>query len=75
MARTISKPRLQERWQVIQEYYREDGSWMTEPYPVVYDTEDEAEACRDRISKGDPREFGGWVQPDAILSTTRCWVD
>lgn len=55
------------RFMVQQEYYREDGNWMTDDYPVIYETEQEAEACKERIANADPREFGGWLQPEALL--------
>lgn len=67
------EPKLQLKYQVQQEYYREDGTWITDQYPVVYDTEAEAEACKKRIAGASPREFGGWMQPDACLSVTTCY--
>lgn len=66
------QPKEQIRWQVQQEYYNEAGEWIIDPYPVVYGTEADAEACKERIATADPRECGDWLQPDAVLYVTDC---
>jgi hypothetical protein len=63
--------KLHTKYQVMQEYYREsDGELMTDGYPIVYDTEEEAQECLKRLMSGSPKEIGGWVEPEAVLYVT-----
>jgi uncharacterized protein YfcZ (UPF0381/DUF406 family) len=59
------------RWQVMKDYYR-DGDNLTDEFPILYGTKEEAEAMMANLEKGSDKS---WYDPSDIETSAFLYVD
>jgi hypothetical protein len=65
------------RWGIYKDYYTENGDNCVDTWVVVYGTEADAEAAKERLERGDDKSWFNPLDDDAqaFLYVDRVYVD